>query len=153
MGYETKLFIGREGHTSDEMQSGDLVVEDGQAYRPLLTDDEGELIKTGRKSTYFMVYAEIDLCKCGYSSAVSKLDQINKDESHFWEWYGSGDGNNAITEDRYGDKLKPIPISDVVAALESDEKNDNYRRFKWALALLKSMQDEPEDLKVLIYGH
>jgi hypothetical protein len=154
MGYETRLIIGRSCHTSDEIERGDLVIEDGETCRPWLKDGKGEFIKTGRKATYFMVYAEIDLCKCGYLSEINKLDRINKDESHFWEWYGSGDGNKEITEDAYGEKPKPLPLSVVVDALEKDAKDNDYRRFKWALGLLKSMQDDAEEnLSVLLYGH
>jgi hypothetical protein len=42
----------------------------------------------------------------------------------------------------------------VVDALEKDAKDNDYRRFKWALGLLKSMEDDAEEnLSVLLYGH
>ena len=41
----------------------------------------------------------------------------------------------------------------VITALEKDAANDDYRRFKWALALLKSMKDDPENIKVMLFGH
>jgi hypothetical protein len=152
MGYETKLIIGRSGMASDEIERGDMIVEEGERYRPMLKDEKGNFVKTGRKVTYFMVYAEIDLCKCGYSSAIHKLDRVNKDESHFWEWYSTGYGNDELTQDSYGDKPKPLPIPVVLEALEEDAKDSDYRRFKWAIALLKSMQDD-DNLKVMLYGH
>lgn len=154
MGYETRLIIGKSSSlTGDEVEYGELIIEDGEAYRPMLKDEKGEFIKTGRKEIWFQVIAEIDLCKCGYNSEIHKIDRVNKDESHIWYWFGSGDGDTRVTEDCYGDKPKPVPIKDVVAALEIDAEKDDYRRFKWALALLKSMQDDPEGLTVLLYGH
>jgi len=41
----------------------------------------------------------------------------------------------------------------VVEALKKDAKDDDYRRFKWALALLEAMKDDSERLSVLLYGH
>ena len=149
MGYETKLIIGQSGHTMDESVYGDLIVEEGEAYRPMLKDEKGHYLKTGRKETYFMVIATINLCKCGSQSHIGKIDFTNKDESHFWQWY---DGDERKTEDCYGDKPKPIPVSVVVDALRKDLEDEKYRRFKWALALLESMQDD-KDITVLFYGH
>jgi len=42
-----------------------------------------------------------------------------------------------------------------VQALEKDmaEEEEKYRRFEWAYALLKVMEDDPEELSVLLYGH
>ena len=154
MGYETRLIVGKACHTSDELKTGGLIVDGSEeyAYRPYLKDNEGELIKTGRKETYFMVYAVIELCKCGHESAISKIDFKNTDESHYWYWYGI-DGNTQIVEDCYGEKSKPIPIKTVIDALEADVTNDDYRRFKWALGSLLAMKDDPEEIEVLFYGH
>ena len=152
MGYETKLIIGMSSFTSDEFELDDLIIEDGEAYRPHKRDDSGEIIKTGRKETYFSVIATLDLCKCGYESNISKLDFKNTDENHQWYWY---DGEEKTTTDPYGDKPKPLPVSVVLAALKKDEKEDSYRRFKWAIALLESMRDDKESdrITVLFYGH
>ena len=150
MGYETKLIIGQSGHTDKECARGDLIIEDGEAYRPYLKDENGRLIETGTDETYFSVYAIIDLCKCGSDSEISKIDCWNKDDSRFWYWY---DGGEKRVEDHYGDKPKPVPIKTVIAALEKDLKNDDYRRFKWALSLLRGMADEKESITVLFFGH
>lgn len=153
MGYETRLLIGRESSfTSSEIKCGDLILEDGEAYRPMIRDDKDGYIKTGRKETLFMIMAEIDLCKCGHNAHIHEVDRINKDENHFWYWWH---GNERAAEDCYGEKLKPVPIADVVVALEKDVADDanDYRRFRWALALLYSMKDDPEKLSALLYGH
>ncbi len=121
-----------------------------EVYRPYLKDKAGDIELTSKKITWFRIYATVDLCKCGYESNIHNIDHINKDESHFWYWY---DGNGETSKDCYGDKLKPIPIKEVVEALRKDTKKDDYRRFKWALALLESMQNDKEDLTVLFYGH
>lgn len=150
MGYETTLLIGRSGTTIDEMEKGELVFEDGELYRPYLKNDKGHFITTGRKETYFSVYATIDLCKCGHASAMSGLDRKNTDENHFWMWY---EGSEGRSEDTYGDRPKPVKINEVIAALEDDLKVDFYRRFDWALKLLKSMESDQDEISVMLLGH
>jgi hypothetical protein len=152
MGYETQLIIGSAGHTSDEIKKGDLIIEDGESYHPYLKDEDGNFIYTGRKETWFQIMATIDLSKCGSGSAIHDIDRVNKDESHGWYWYES-DGNTRTTEDKYGDQLKPVQLQVVIDALKKDIEKDDYRRFKWALALLESMVDDRENLTCLIFGH
>ena len=153
MGYETKLYIGKSRFTSEETKKGELTIENGECYRPYLKNKNGGFINTGRTETYFSVYAMIDLCKCGSESAIHKLNRQNEDKKHFWYFYGE-DGNKPISEDRYGDSLKPVPIGDVIAAIECDMiENSEYRRFKWALGLLNTMKDDNENLEILVYGH
>jgi len=125
MGYETKLLIGKETN---------------QAY------DE---------STWFQIYAMVDLCKPGYDSEIFKIDSENKTpDVKQWYWYApTGDDNIGVTEDRYGAKPKPVPLTDVIHALRLDMQGDDYRRFKWAMALLESMADDNEELSVLFYGY
>lgn len=152
MGYETRLLIGESSKSSgNEIKCGEWVYKDGEAYRPLLKDEKGHYINTGRRRTYFMVYAMIDLCKCGVGSKLHTLNRVNKDELHYWFWYAGG---NEMIEDSYCEKLKPVPIKDVLEALRKDMSSDNkYRRFKWAYALLKEMSNDPEELTVLLEGY
>ncbi len=66
-----------------------------------------------------------------------------------------------ITTDCYGDFLGVMDIDDFIFALEEDLKSDEkYRRFEWALALLKAIkaswvgrEAEICKLKVITYGH
>lgn len=61
-----------------------------------------------------------------------------------------------IQEDKYGDPLAVIPIDEFIEALEESHKLDPYRRFAWALALLKSIQsswDYEDRLFVVTYAH
>lgn len=151
MGYEIKLIIGKESSVVyDEYAKGEPVLADGEVYYPYLKDADGDLIPTGRKETYFAVFATIDLCKCGYDSAINSIDNWNTDESHGWYWY---EGSAELRKDLYGVRLKPVSISTIINALEKDMESSDYRRFKWALALLESMVDDEEELGVLIYKH
>jgi hypothetical protein len=131
MGYETEMLIGK---VSDFVFS-----HDGDAK-------------------YFQVYATIDMCKMGYEGPLCELDtHLAKGEDPVVYWYApTGDGNAELFEDRYGDIPKPVPIKDVLEALEKtmeQEGEPGYRRFKWAHALLSSMVNAPEDLSVLFWGY
>ncbi|MBT7080175.1 MAG: hypothetical protein HN929_01690 [Chloroflexi bacterium] len=126
MGYETKLIIGKA--TSVEFEENDTT------------------------EIYFNVFAEIDLCKCGHDSPVTNIDWGNYDNKKVWYFYGH-DGNTHITEDFYGDRPKPVPVSVVLAALREAAEEESYRRFDWAIALLSAMEDDPEELEVLFFGH
>ena len=103
------------------------------------------------EQNWFHVYAEIDLSKIG-TCPLEKLMFENQTKKPVVFWYGT-DGNTTITEDRYGESYLPIPIKLVVKAVEKCVAGDDYRRFKWALALLKSMQGNTEDISVVAYGH
>ena len=138
MGYEIKLFIG-------------LATTQRGKNRDYSTTPPTEL---GGERTYFMRYATIDLCKLAYSGAFhAAMDSWkNTDPNH--EWYAfSDDGNTHITKDLYGERWVPQPISVVLEVLKKDAENDDYRRLKWAIALLESMKDDDENLSVWIYGH
>lgn len=150
MGYETRVYIGTESFTGNDFEKGELIIEDGEAYKPLIKDGHGDFIPTGKKKTYFQVMAMIDLCKCGYESNISEIDFKNYDEDHYWYYYA---GSTEINEDCYGIKPKPIPIKIVLEALKKDNAEEEYRRYTWAIALLESMADDSENLKVMFYGH
>lgn len=126
MGYETQLLIGRDTKNSFE--------------------DEG---------TYFQVYANVDMCKMGNSKVLDLNWRNETPEVNHWYFYApAGDGNTTITEDRYGDIPKPVPLKQVVEALRADCEKDTYRRFKWALALCEAMlADGGEDLSVLLWSY
>lgn len=108
-----------------------------------------------KRKRFFMTYATIDMCKLG-NCALMELDYQNKeDDDLVWEFYApAGDGNTPVSEDRYGGIPKPIPIMDVIAALAKDTTTDGYRRFHWALSLLKAIEESSnETLHVMLWGH
>lgn len=125
MGYETELLVGKDTGT----------VYKGKAY--------------------FMVYATMDL-RTLVNSALFELKTVNNTpDVKQWEWYApTGNDNIPVHTDPYGSKPRPVPIQDVIAALEKDMEHSDYRRLKWAHAMLKSMhEDAYEQLSVLLYGH
>lgn len=64
------------------------------------------------------------------------------------------DGNTEITEDRYGEALKEIPLADAVKILEDAATKDDYWRYRPCIALLKSMQECGQgEIVVLHYGY
>lgn len=156
MGYEIKMMVGKSSvlgaeHVRDEKNPFD----DGSGF-PYLKDEKGEYVMTGRTEIWFQIMAEVDLCKLGYADdalnrLISKSHKDANDEKLFvWSVYGL-DGNTAFKEDRYGDRMRSVPIREVLAAME--EHSDEYRRIKWAKTLLRSMADDSEELEVLFWGY
>ncbi len=128
MGYETQLLVGCD--TNQNLSDGTF---------------------------FFMVEATVDMRKMG-NSELFNLPWVNhtpKEKS--WYFYAPcGDGDTPITKDCYDQYFKPIPIADAITALEKDVKKFDYRRLKWALALLKAMQadsTERENLSVILWGY
>ena len=163
MGYEIKLIVGKSGFSRPEFeQDMTMPFEDGSGYE-YKRDDKGNYIPTGRNVIYFSNYAEIDLCKiggCPLADLVQKTQKTaNKNPNTAYGFFGTGDGNNEITQDLYSAKLWPVPVKEVLKALkESQEQNieengESYRRYTWAIDLLKSMVKETETIEVLFYGH
>lgn len=103
---------------------------------------------------YFAVYASIDMCKLGSDSSVLALDWQNKnEEGDYWYHFHRSDGDTPTKEDCYGDKPKPVPMKDVIRALEVDIGKEEYRRLRWALGLLKEMANDDENMSVLLFGY
>lgn len=97
---------------------------------------------------YGIVVAMFDLSKVYYVSyRIKKYPYTNT-------VFFSDDGDTEITEDRYGERLKEIPLKDMIAILREASANSNYRRYKPALALLESFDDPQwKDIVALHYGH
>jgi hypothetical protein len=155
MGYETKLIIGKRSTPVPELKKHKnlrLEQDKQSAYRPLVIRN-GKVVRTKKTATYFNVYATVDLCKCGYSSNISKIDKKNLDKDNYIYFY---DGGMETNTDLYGEYMKPVPIKEVIEALRKDVFEDDYRRFKWALSLLESMESmesDSENIEVLFFGH
>lgn len=92
--------------------------------------------------------AVFDLCKV---PAVSDKMRAYKNTDAF---IYADDGNTEITEDRYGDVLKEVPLADAIKILEYAAAKDDYWRYRPCIALLKSMQEYGQgDIVVLHYGY
>lgn len=57
--------------------------------------------------------------------------------------------------DKYGDNLGVIPVDEFLTALEESYKSEEYRRFKWAIDLIKSIKETigSRELVIVTYGH
>lgn len=129
MGYEVQMLVGK-------------VHENMKGY----CDDT-------KDKAWFQIYASVDLCKPGYDAVVMKLKDNSKADPVYM-YSVMGDGDTQIAEDCYGETIVPIPIQNVIEALHTDQRNDYYRRFRWALALLESMRDEEGgQLSVAFWGY
>jgi hypothetical protein len=157
MGYEIKLFVGRSSHGGSEevLRSKVAVLEDDVAYFPYERTEDGGYRYTGRTEIYFQVYGMVALCSPGRDSHLLKLNWKNKESARVcWKFYN---GNTEIKEDCYGDIAKPVPVADVIEALEKDFEaskgeyaGEGYRRFRWALGFLKAVD---KDSEVMLYGN
>ena len=128
MGYEIKLYVGESATWNKPDENGKLEV-------------------------YFSVWAMVDVCKPSYHSNLTRLSYKNEDPDKSWYFYGA-DGNTPLTKDQYGDRFKPLPIADVIKALQKDTKGDDFRRYKWALDTLKSIQKNGgANAEVILFGY
>lgn len=102
--------------------------------------------------------ARVDLSKVGYSTRTGKvLADARKSDEHFTLW--ADNGNDRITEDRYGDALTAVDMDELIDAMHADNVEEPYRRFTVALALLTAIRNDPEwdydrdRIRVVQYGH
>ncbi len=106
--------------------------------------------------TYFQVIATLDLGKCTRSNILLLPWENLKNDTTFEFFSPTGDNDQSIIEDRYGNRMRPIPLDDVIAALEKDVRRDNYRPAVWAISLLNKMREDAisdESFTVMLYGH
>lgn len=159
MGYEIKAIIGIPSSVShpEHARSKQKKYSDGSGFKYLKR--KGKFIETGRTSHWFEVMCDLDLCKLGYQDdALNKLIQKSHESGkanaakEFYYFYGI-DGNTEITEDKYGAIMWPVPVAEVVAAIQASLGDEPYRRLKWLLTLLKSMSARKHNIHVMFYGH
>lgn len=94
---------------------------------------------------YFMVYAQIDLSK-----APAVYTTIESGQKMYF--FDTSDGNRSVIKDEYGSPLYAHSAGEILTQLK--DTSDDYRRYKWAIALLESMiETAGEDLHVLLFGH
>ena len=124
MGYESRIYIVLKSNLSPD--------ENGRVYAQML-----------------MMY---DLCKMGWTGQFHAL--LSEAEFNTDVYFYDDTGNNKVTEDRYGDSLKELPIKQLIDALKADD--DGYRRIKPLRKILQTLHRmEPafQGMKILHYGY
>lgn len=134
MGYETRLHIG---------MVNDYGSNDKKGWHEIATinlskvahDEMGELIERIRSV-----------------SKPGKIEEEYKGGFKFVEMYH---GDEAITEDSYGDDLVAVPAEAVLYAMKHDNSKEPYRRFPPAIALLESIIQnfEKDEIYCILYGY
>jgi len=83
----------------------------------------------------------IDLCKIGMSE-ISKLNNLRKEKplTQLQAFLYAEDGNTKIFEDPIGEPLRVCTFTETLAALKTDASRSSYRRFSWALDLLRGIE-------------
>lgn len=93
-----------------------------------------------------------------------KLKRENADPPTGYSWDSLEKAINMcedgiVTKDRYDRLFRVHPIDDVIQALEKDQAEDPFRRFMWALSLMKAIKESFKDSihkdhpVVLFYGY
>jgi hypothetical protein len=155
MGYEIKLIIGKSLPSMAEIKrQTEPVIDNNTVYFPYVKDEKGDFVHTGKQEIDFLTVAELDLCKIG-DGALLKLIVKNQakakaDKKNVHKCY---QGDATLEKDCYGEPFLPEDLEKVIHAIEEDNVHEKYRRFDWALALLKSIHDtSPFQYNVIFYG-
>lgn len=97
--------------------------------------------------TYGDVIAEFNLCKLPWSFNHNDIFVEPID-------FDLPDGHILTREDRYGEHCGMARINDVINAIEKLAKDDDYRRYKPCLALLRGFdRTQWHDLRVVHWGY
>lgn len=122
----------------------------GYESRLYIVDKHKDMKNEDLGLVWSSVIAVYDLSKAG-ENFVSKVRAFPDTDCYVY----ADDGNTQITEDCYGDKLKEIPLNEMIAILAYEiGANSYYRRFKPILALLMAFDPKDWDnLVVLHYGY
>lgn len=107
--------------------------------------------KSNAKSIDGYYYAEIiamfNLC-CVSDIMLQGIKDAKDTDAYFY------DGNELIIKDRYGKKLKEIPLKEMITMISNAMQYDDYRRYKPCLSLLMGFNEkEWDNLVVLHYGY
>lgn len=155
MGYETKIYIGQSSTKPFTLNVG--LVEN--KYRYIFKDESGDYCYLNDVKKYVNVekmgvtsdinIASLDLCRCcnDFHSLVGKLKPLSQRMLY------SGDDEYVIVEDSYGEYVKTYNLSDILNILIECNKDAKYRRYTTAIALLRSMVPDYNDLVITLYGH
>lgn len=163
MGYETKMYVVRKWDFCDPPSGEELASIDlckcGSGAVGTLIANHTHKAKKGEKPPFTLYARNPDR----QDEAVEILREAVEKDIGFECWHDTTEAleklsnhieDGTISEDKYGSFLGIIDVDDMIAALEKDYKEEGYRRFKWALDLLKSIKETwSEDLTIITYGH
>lgn len=103
-------------------------------------------IKDG-KGYWSDLIASFNLC-CVSDILMSNIAKAKDTDAYFLA------GDSFIYEDRYGKKLKEIPLKEMITMISNAMQYDDYRRYKPCLSLLMGFNEkEWNNLVVLHYGY
>lgn len=103
--------------------------------------------------------ARVDLCKTGRGTPVSDVIAASHQRSRENGWkpyvdYSDDDGDKPAWEDCYGEPLGVVGVDHFLAALVASNKEDPYRRFDIAIAMLEAAKGKfSSGLCILTRGH
>jgi len=108
---------------------------------------------------YFSEIAKFQIGKIDYTGAFHRLIGMSKDVDDLCLY--ADDGDTEITIDKYGEKLKELPLDDVIKALGKDK--ERYRRIPPVIEFLRVIKVQKEfgvwgyeddvNIKVLHFGY
>jgi hypothetical protein len=154
MGYETKMYLVEKYSFHTEIPCGSEIasIDLCKCGGPV-----GELIGRAIKKTGKPTFALYPRNPDRQEEVVALLRTIRPTDTGL-----SANGlqkladdieDGKITTDKYGDYLGVIDPDEMIAALEESLKVDDYRRYRWALALLRDVRRDMPNLVVVTYGH
>jgi hypothetical protein len=161
MGYESKIYLALTNTQSPTPHLSAIysLNDDGEP------DYEAPAI---RHALFSEVVGMIDLCKTdgAVHYVIRKAIQAEKDRLALSTpdkpVYGFGiytSGDEFEDRDRYDDPVSPVPLDDLLAAVEVGYSLDAYRRYGLAQHLLRGWRDMlsdfggPQHARILHFGH
>jgi len=157
MGYDVNMIVGEASHDGGifEVATLDMKKIGSGPLMERLTghdyDHPDHWLYAGHNGYKFNEAVAASTETTLYSEGERRPNEVDKFVVDLW--------NDEIREDQYGEKLKAVPIDEVISLLREEIKSDEsnpYRRFVLALALLESVKEgwsSSERMTVLFYGH
>jgi len=92
--------------------------------------------------------ASFNLC-CVGNNLLSAIMKAKETDAYFLE------GDSFIYKDKYGEKLKEIPLKEMINMIANAMQYDDYRRYAPCLALLNGFNQSEwnNEIVVLHYGY
>jgi hypothetical protein len=149
MGYEIKLIIGQLNDKSFlEIARIDISkIGHGPLSKLILFAKQKEISPEFKDWKFLNDVRGVHL---GLDSKSSELFDLGMDYADVEIW----EGDEITKKDLYDDPLPAIPLLQVLSAINEELKEDQYRRFLLAKALLEEMSNDYwDDIYVVPFGH